>query len=151
MRVVVGTDHAGFSIKEAVIQAIRELGHEVLDVGAFDQEQVDYPDYAIKIGSAIKTGQAERGIAICGSGVGICITANKMPGIYAAICHDVYSAHQGVEHDGMNVLCLGGRVVGPALTKDIVKSFLNATQIPEPRFLKRVDKIKELEAENFRG
>lgn len=150
MRVAIGTDHAGFPIKEAVIQAVQDLGYEVLDLGTNSLDKVDYPDYAVKIGEAILSGQVERGIAICGSGVGICITANKIPGIYAATCHDVYTAHQGVEHDGMNVLCLGGRVIGVELVKDIVKAYLNANQMLEPRFLKRIEKIKALEAKYSR-
>lgn len=146
MRIAVGTDHAGFPLKAAVLDAVREAGHEPVDLGTFTTDSVDYPDYAALIGSAILTGQAERGIAICGSGVGVCIAANKIKGIYAALCHDSYTAHQGVEHDGMNVLCLGGRVIGQELARDIVKSFLQAKQMLDPRFLKRIDKVKALEA-----
>jgi ribose 5-phosphate isomerase B len=150
MRVAIGTDHAGFPIKECVIQAVKELGHEVIDFGTNNYDSVDYPDYAIQVGMAVKSGQADRGIAICGSGVGVCITANKIPGVYAAICHDVYTAHQGVEHDGLNVLCLGGRVVGPEPVREIVKAYLNAVQNKEARFTKRLDKVKALENKNFR-
>lgn len=147
MRIAIGTDHAGFPLKAAVLDAVREAGHEPVDLGTFTTDSVDYPDYAALIGNAILTGQAERGIAICGSGVGVCIAANKIKGIYAALCHDSYTAHQGVEHDGMNVLCLGGRVIGQELARDIVKSFLQAKQMLDPRFLKRIDKVKALEAQ----
>lgn len=151
MRIAVATDHAGFSLKEVVLAAVRESGHEPLDLGTYSQEKVDYPDYAVKVADAILNGQAERGIALCGSGVGICIAANKIPGIYASVCHDTYSAHQGVEHDGMNVLCLGGRVIGPQLACEIVHVYLAASQIQEERFLRRLDKVKILESRNFRG
>jgi ribose 5-phosphate isomerase B len=151
MRIALATDHAGFILKEAVKQTILECGCEVLDLGINECVKADYPDYAAKVGKAIQTGQADRGIALCGSGVGVCIAANKMKGIYAAVCHDSYTAHQGVEHDGMNVLCLGGRVIGEELAKDIVRSYLNAKQFTEPRFIKRLDMVKALEAENFRG
>jgi ribose 5-phosphate isomerase B len=151
MRIAIGSDHAGFPLKAAVVDAVREAGHEPVDLGTFTTDSVDYPDYAALIASEILSGKAERGIAICGSGVGVCIAANKIPGIYAALCHDSYTAHQGVEHDGMNVLCLGGRVIGPELARDIVKSFLQAEQMLDPRFLKRIDKVKALEAQHSRG
>ena len=126
MKVVVGFDHAGFPLKEIVLTAVRDAGHEPIDVGTNNTDPVDYPDFAEKIGRAIQSGQAERGILCCGSGVGACIAANKMRGIYASICHDTYSAAQGVMHDDMNVLCLGGRVIGPELAKAIIPAFLNA-------------------------
>ena len=113
MRIAIASDHAGFPIKATVIQAVKDAGHEPMDLGTNSADSVDYADFAEKLGRVIKQGQAERGVLICGSGVGDCIAANKMVGIYAAICHDTYSAHQGVEHDAMNVLCIGGRVVGP--------------------------------------
>ncbi|HAF62741.1 MAG TPA: ribose 5-phosphate isomerase B [Anaerolineaceae bacterium] len=152
MKVAVGTDHAGFPIKQSVIEAVEELGHEVIDVGTFtDAQSVDYPDFAYKVGKTILDGLAERGIIICGSGVGACIAANKMDGIYAAICHDTYSAHQGVEHDGMNVLCLGGRIVGPSLVYEIVQSFLNAQVEEAERHQKRRSKIKGIESGTYKG
>jgi ribose 5-phosphate isomerase B len=146
MIVALGTDHGGFPIKNAVMDAIREAGHQVLDLGTDSPASVDYPDYAQKVAKAVVSGAAERGVLICGSGVGISIAANKFEGIYAAICHDTYSAHQGVEHDGMNVLCLGGRIVGPELTKELVKAFLSARFTNEERHLRRTGKVKKIES-----
>lgn len=145
MKVAVAFDHAGFSMKEPVIEAVVEAGHDPVDLGTFSYDSVDYPDYAEKVGLALQKGEAERGILVCGSGVGACIAANKMKGIYAALCHDTYSAHQGVEHDDMNVLCLGGRIIGPELAKELVKSFLGARYSGEERHARRVGKIKKLE------
>ncbi len=151
MKIVLGCDHAGFPLKETVIAAVRAAGHEVLDVGTDSAEPVDYPDFTRKIGEAIQRGEAERGILICGSGVGACIAANKMKGVWAAICHDTYSAAQGVEHDNMNVLCLGGRVIGPELVKVLVPAFLNARYLGNEaggeRFARRVGKIKKMEGD----
>lgn len=151
MRIAVGTDHGGYLLKEIVIAVIREKGHEALDFGTDSEDRVDYPDFAEKVGRAIQTGKADRGIVICGSGVGGCIAANKMQGIYAAICHDVYSAKQGVEHDGMNVLCLGGRIVGTELVKILVQSFLEGRFVGEDqgqeRYKRRLEKVKKLEKE----
>ena len=151
MRIAIGTDHAGFPLKETVLAVIRESGHEILDFGTDSEESVDYPDIAEKVGRAIQSGHADRGILLCGSGIGGCIAANKMKGIYAAIAHDVYSAAQGVEHDNMNVLCLGGRIVGTELANDLVLAFLQARYIGEDqgqeRHKRRVGKIKELEEE----
>jgi RpiB/LacA/LacB family sugar-phosphate isomerase len=145
MRVAIGTDHAGFSLKNSIIEAVRICGHEILDLGIYQEEKSDYPDYAQKVGEAIISGSAERGILACGSGVGVCIAANKITGIYASVCHDTYSAHQGVEHDGMNVLCLGGRIIGTELAMDIVKTFLSAKFIENDNYLRRVKKIKAIE------
>jgi ribose 5-phosphate isomerase B len=145
MKVAVAADHGGFPLKETVIEAVRAAGHEALDLGTYGPESVDFPDYAEKAGLALQTGEAERAVILCGSGVGICIAANKLPGVYAAICHDTYSAHQGVEHDNMNALCIGARVIGPELAKELVKAFLSATFTTEPRFLRRADKVKALE------
>lgn len=145
MRIAVACDHAGFLLKDTVIAAVQQAGHEVIDLGTYDQEPVDYPDYAEKIGQAIQQHKADRGILVCGSGVGACIAANKMKGIYAAICHDVYSARQGVEHDNMNVLCLGGRIIGVETAKDLVKAFLSGTFSTEERHRRRVGKIVKLE------
>jgi len=150
MRVVVATDHGGFPLKEAVIEAIKELGHEVLDLGAFNQERSDYPDFAEKAGRTLIKGEADRGIVMCGSGIGVSITLNKMKGIYAGLCHDTYSAHQGVEHDDMNVLCMGGMIIGRELAKDIVRSFLKAVPINQGRYLERIRKYKAVETEFFK-
>jgi ribose 5-phosphate isomerase B len=149
MKIAVGCDHGGFPLKEVVIQAVRVLGHDVIDVGTYSAEPVDFPDFTKKVGEKIQNGEAERGILICGSGIGASIAANKMKGIYASICHDTYSAAQGVEHDAMNVLCLGGRVIGPELVKVLVPAFLNAQYLGDKkggeRFGQRVGKIKAME------
>jgi ribose 5-phosphate isomerase B len=153
MRIAVGTDHAGFPLKKSVLAAIRDSGHEPLDFGTDSEESVDYADFAEKVGRAIQAGQAERGIVLCGSGIGGCIAANKMKGIYAAIAHDVYSAAQGVEHDNMNVLCLGGRIVGTELASELVLAFLQARFVGEDqgqeRHKRRVGMIKKLEEEGI--
>lgn len=153
MNVAVATDHGGFTLKDTVLEAIQEAGHTPLDLGTDSAESVDYPDFARKLGQALQQGQAERGVLLCGSGIGVCIAANKMKGIYAALCHDTYSAHQGVEHDDMNVLCLGARVIGPALTKEIVHAFLRAEfmghQPGQERHARRVDKVRDLEQEGL--
>ena len=149
MIVAVGCDHGGFPIKEAVLNAVRSAGHEPLDLGTDSSAPVDYPDYVEKVGSSIQLGNAQRGILICGSGVGACIAGNKMKGIYASVCHDTYSAHQGVEHDDMNVLCLGARIIGEELAREVVLSFLSARFIGndpgENRHARRVDKVRKLE------
>ena len=149
MKIAVACDHAGFPLKEAVKEVVHAEGHEVIDLGTNSTEAVDYPDYAEKLGHAIQAGTAERGILLCGSGVGACIAANKMHGIYASICHDTYSAHQGVEHDDMNVLCIGPRVIGPELASDIVAAFLRARFIGndpgQERHKRRVEKVRKLE------
>jgi len=151
MKVAVATDHAGFALRETVLEAVRAAGHEPLDLGAFDADPVDYPDYAEKLGRALQKGDAARGILLCGSGVGACIAINKMKGIYAGICHDTYSAHQAVEHDDMNVLCLGARVLGPEPAKEIVTSFLGARFVGndpgQERHARRVGKVRKLESE----
>jgi RpiB/LacA/LacB family sugar-phosphate isomerase len=149
MRIAIATDHGGFPIKNAVIDAIRETGHEVVDFGTDSEESVDYPDYVKKVGKAIQSGKADRGILLCGSGVGVCIAANKMLGIYASICHDLYTARQAVEHDNINVLCLGGRIIGSELTMQLVKEFLGASFVGnnpgEERHIRRIEKVKEIE------
>ena len=145
MRVAVAADHAGFPLKGAVIEAVRAVGHEPIDLGTGSTESVDYPDFAEKLGAAIVAGAAERGILVCGSGVGACIAANKIPGIYAGLCHDTYSARQGVEHDDMNVLCLGARVIGPALVPELVTAFLSAVFSSDERHRRRVGKIRKIE------
>jgi ribose 5-phosphate isomerase B len=146
MRIAIGADHAGFPMKETAIKAVEAAGHTVFDLGTFDSSPVDYPDYALAVGQAVRQGQADRGILLCGSGVGACIAANKLHGIRAGVCHDVYSAHQGVEHDQMNVLCLGARIVGPALIPELVTAFLKAEFSGEARHRRRVDKIAVMEA-----
>jgi ribose 5-phosphate isomerase B len=146
MKIAIACDHAGFSLKEAVLATVRLAGHEPIDLGTDSTEPVDYPDYAEKVGRAIQSGQARRGILLCGSGVGASIAANKMRGVYAGVCHDTYSAHQGVEHDDMNVLCIGARVVGPDLTEELVTKFLKARFLNrEERHVRRVAKIRKLE------
>ena len=145
MRIVVGADHRGYQLKDALADAIRELCHEMLDVGTSGPESVDYPDIALAIGEAILDDRAERGVLVCGSGVGAAIAANKIAGIRAGICHDTYSAHQGVEHDDMNVLCLGSCVVGDELAREIVRVFLNAVFSGEERHRRRLAKVQEME------
>ena len=145
MIVAAAFDHGGFPLKETVLETIRNAGHEPLDLGAFILEMDDYPDFAEKLGRALQKGKAERGIIVCGSGVGACVAANKMQGIYAGICHDTYSAHQGVEHDNMNVLCLGGRIIGSALAKELILAFLSAKFQEDIRFRRCFQKIQRLE------
>jgi ribose 5-phosphate isomerase B len=146
MIVAVACDHGGFPLKEEILAAVRESGHDALDLGAFGPESVDYPDFAEMVAGAIRAGRAERGILICGSGVGAAIAANKFPGIFACLCHDTYSAHQGVEHDAMNVLCLGARIIGPALAKELVYAFLGAKYYDTGNYARRVEKIRKIEA-----
>ena len=146
MRVVLGSDHAGFELKQALLTHVRALGHEVLDVGPDSASPVDYPDYSEAVGMAIVNKEADRGILICGSGVGASVAVNKIPGIRAATCHDCYSAHQGVEHDNMNVLVLGARVIGDQLAFDLVRQFLKAEFSGEERHLRRIAKVAKLEA-----
>ncbi len=147
MNIIVGADHGGFPLKAAIIEYLAGLGHTVEDVGTFSSEPVDYPDYARAVANAIIDGRGERGIIICGSGVGACVAANKFPGIRAAVCHDTFSAHQGVEDDDMNVLCLGARVVGPELAKDLVRTFLSAVFSGAERHVRRLAKVKAIEKE----
>src|SRR6516225_310940 len=145
MRIVIGSDHAGFSLKEDLAAFLRRLGHQVLDVGTHDTVPVDYPDYAETLSKALRDGLAERGLLICGSGVGASVAANKLPGIRAGLCHDTYSAHQGVEHDDMNVLVLGGRIVGVELARELIGAFLNARFSGEARHRRRLAKMTALE------
>lgn len=148
MKLVIASDHAGFSLKEEVRAYLTKSEHEILDLGAFKCEpQDDYPDFAERVGEAIKAGEAPRGILICGSGVGVSIAANKIPGIRAGMCHDTYSAHQGVEHDDMNVLVLGARIVGTSLAYELVDAFIRAKFISnEERFSRRFKKVLAIEA-----
>ena len=149
MRIAVACDHGGFPLIKTVIESIRAAGHEALDLGTDSLESVDYPDFVEKLGQAIQSGKAERGVLLCGSGVGVAIAANKMKGLYAAICHDIYAAHQGVEHDGMNVLCLGARVIGPEIVKELIPAFLKAeflgNQPGQERHARRVGKVQKIE------
>jgi ribose 5-phosphate isomerase B len=151
MKIAVGFDHGGFPLKQAVLDAVRNAGHEPIDMGTDSADPVDFPDFTEKVGRAIQNGEAERGIIVCGSGVGACIAANKMKGIYASICHDTYSAAQGVAHDDMNVLCLGGRVVGVELAIVLIQAFLGAeyqgNQVGGERLARRVGKIHKMEVE----
>jgi ribose 5-phosphate isomerase B len=145
MIIAVATDHGGFPLKQHVLDVVRECGHEVLDLGTDSTEAVDYPDFAQAIGEALQQGRAERGILMCGSGVGASVAANKMVGVRAGLCHDTYSAHQGVEHDNMNVLCLGARVIGPELMADLVRAYLGAQFTGEARHVRRLAKVDAIE------
>ncbi len=145
MRIVVGSDHAGFVLKQDLAAALRQDGHEVIDVGAHSDAPSDYPDAAVAVGREVVEGRAERGVLVCGSGVGAAVAANKLRGVRAAICHDAYSAHQGVEHDDMNVLVLGSRVIGAALARELVQAFLAARFSGEERHVRRLAKVKALE------
>ena len=150
MKVAIGCDHAGFPLKETVINVVRNLGHEVVDCGTHNTERVDYPDFADKVARQVTTGEADRGILICGSGVGVCIAANKTKGIRACVCHDAYSAQQAVEHDALNVLCLGARIIGPAVAEELVQRFLNASFLTGTRHENRLNKVKKIEKSNFK-
>src|SRR6266849_875840 len=151
MKLVIGSDHARFQLKVAMGEVLRSLGHEVLDVGAFDEKPSDYPDFAEKVGRAVLDGKSERGVLICGSGVGASVAANKLRGIRAGMCHDTYSAHQGVEHDNINILVLGSRVIGVALAQDLVKAFMGAKFTNEERHVRRLGKVKAIEAKYAPG
>jgi ribose 5-phosphate isomerase B len=145
MRIVLGSDHAGFEMKQELVAFVKQLGYETLDVGTHSTAAVDYPDFAEAVGEAVRSGVADRGILICGSGVGASVAANKLPGIRAGLCHDCYSAHQGVEHDDMNVLVLGSRIIAGMLAQELVRAFLGAKFSNEERHLRRLNKVKALE------
>lgn len=147
MRLVIGSDHAGWSLKGAVIEHIRSLGHEVIDVGSYDDKPVDFPDIARQVAAKVTSGEAARGIMVCGTGVGASIAANKMKGIRAAVCHDVHSAHQSVEHDDVNVMCIGAQIIGPWLAQDLVTSYLAAEFSTDEDFRRRVEKLHQMDAE----
>ena len=152
MRVAVAFDHRGVKLRERLLEVVAALGHEAVDLGTDKPEpRIDYPDKAREIGEAIRSGEAERALFVCGSGVGASVAANKLPGIRAAICHDIYSAHQGVEHDDMNVLCLGSEVIGPELAADLTRAFLDARFDGAERYVRRLEKIKEMERETTYG
>jgi ribose 5-phosphate isomerase B len=146
MRVAVGADHAGFELKRDLAGAMAQQGHEILDLGTHSSAAVDYPDIAEAVATAIRNGQVDRGVIVCGSGAGVSVAASKFPGVRAAICHDCYTARQAVEHDDVNVLCLGARVVGPALARTLIETFLTATFLAEERFLRRLSKIDAIES-----
>ena len=145
MKVAIGADHAGFHMKQQIVSWLADSRFEVLDLGTDSTEPADYPDFAEAVAAAVIDGRAERGVLICGSGVGACIAANKIPGVRAAICHDAYSAHQGVEHDNMNILVLGGRIVGTALALDLVRAFVAARYTAEERHARRLAKVTAIE------
>jgi len=145
MKIAIAGDHAGFPLKKQLLAELTKGGFQVIDLGAHDETPTDYPDFARSLGSAIVSGTADRGILVCGSGIGACVAANKIKGIRAGVAHDIYSAHQGVEHDDMNVLCLGARVIGSAPAMDIVKSFLAARFTNEERHVRRLKKVLEME------
>ena len=145
MKLAIAGDHAGFQLKTLLVAELRKDGHQGDDLGAFDERPSDYPDFARAIGRAVVSGQAERGILVCGSGIGASVAANKIKGIRAGLAHDTYSAHQGVEHDDVNVLCVGSRVVGPALALEIARAFVQARMNGEERHLRRIKKVLEIE------
>ena len=151
MKIAIGTDHAGFALKARLVAELAGLGHEVLDCGAADDRTSDYPDFARAVARAILDGRAERGVLLCGSGVGSSIAANKVPGIRAGLCHDSYSARQGVEHDGMNVVCMGGRVIGPELGAEIVRAFVGARVAMAERHARRSAQVEAIEADARSG
>jgi len=151
MIVAIGCDHGGFPLKERLVREVKAAGHDMVDCGAFDETLSDYADFARRVGEAIVGAQAQRGILICGSGVGASVAANKIPGIRAAVCHDTYSARQGVEHDAMNVLCFGARVIGVELASELVRSFLHAEFSGDERHVRRLEKISAIERDTRTG
>jgi RpiB/LacA/LacB family sugar-phosphate isomerase len=151
MRFALGCDHGGFSLKQRVAAVVIAAGHEVVDCGTDSDCSVDYPDFARKVGETILAHRAERGILLCGSGVGISVAANKIPGIRAGVCHDTYSAHQGVEHDDMNVLCIGARIVGEEVAVELVRAFVSAKFTNEERHLRRLNKLRQIEQDALAG
>ncbi|MCH8815484.1 MAG: ribose 5-phosphate isomerase B [Chloroflexi bacterium] len=148
MRIVLGADHRGYVLKDAIAEHLKTSGHDVIDVGTNGSAPVDYPDVALDVARPIRSGEAERGIVLCGSGVGAAIASNKIPGIRAGLCHDTYSAHQGVEHDDMNVICMGSRVIGDDLAREIVDAFVGASFMDEERYRRRLAKIRALEQDS---
>ena len=146
MKIAISSDHAGFELKQRVKALLLELKHGVLDLGTRNTKPVDYPDYAEALGLAVRDGKAERGILVCGSGVGASVAANKVPGVRAGLCHDHYSAHQGVEHDDMNVLVMGGRVIGESVALELVRAFLDSKFTGEERHQRRLEKVHAIEA-----
>ncbi len=152
MRIGVAGDHAGLELKDAVVGWLKQSAHEVIDLGPHEYDpDDDYPDYALKLAEAVASGRVQRGVLVCGSGVGASVAANKVPGVRAAICHDGYTAHQGVEHDDMNVLCLGGRVIGPEVARELVAAFVGAEFSAEERHVRRLNKVLAREQRNLKG
>lgn len=145
MRIVIGSDHAGFPLKATIVDFVKSLGHEVQDVGSYDPNPVDFPDIARAVTAAINEGKADRGMMVCGTGVGAAIAANKVKGIRAAVCHDIHSAHQSVEHDDVNVMCIGAQIVGPWLAKDLVAAYIAAEFSTDEDFRRRVRKLTEMD------
>ncbi|MFW6174199.1 MAG: ribose 5-phosphate isomerase B [Chloroflexota bacterium] len=150
MKLVVGGDHAGFPMKGPVVDLLREMGHDVQDMGTHSTEPVDFPGIARAVCEEVRSGRADRGIMVCGTGVGAAIAANKIPGIRAALCHDTYCAHQSVEHDNVNVLCIGAQVIGLSLAEEVLRAFLGAEFSTEPHFRRRVEQLSEMEREAAR-
>ena len=146
MRVALAADHAGFELKATIAGRLAQAGHEIVDLGTHSAAPVDYPDSAAAVAQTMMEGDADRGILVCGSGAGVSIAANKFPGIRAAVCHDTYSAHQAVEHDDMNVLCIGARIVGPALAFELVDAFLHASFSGQERHMRRLNKVLAIES-----
>lgn len=151
MKIALGCDHGGLPLKQRIAAVVQSAGHEVVDCGTDSVCSVDYPDYALKVSLVILDGQAERGILLCGSGVGISVAANKIPGIRAGVCHDIYSAHQGVEHDDMNVLCLGARIIGEEVAAELALAFINARFTHEERHARRLKKVLQIERDALDG
>lgn len=151
LRVAIGGDHAGFLLKQELVPWLTNHVVELIDCGAHDAEASDFPDFAVAVGNAVLSGQADRGLLVCGSGVGVSVAANKMVGIRASLCHDTYSARQGVEHDDMNVLCIGARVIGPELAMEVIRAFLGARYAPQERHARRVEKILRIERAQLGG
>jgi len=151
MRIVIGSDHAGFHLKGPLARVLTEWGHTVEDIGGYTPAEVDFPDIAAVLCAAVKTGRAERGVMVCGTGIGACIAANKVPGIRAALAHDVHSAHQCVEHDHANVLCLGAQIVGEWLAVDLLRAYMDAVPSQEAHFLRRVEKLAAMERDSGTG
>lgn len=145
MKIAIAGDHAGYSLKQELVALLKQWGHEVNDLGAYNTDPSDYPDFAQLVGSAVQKGEADRGVLVCGSGVGACVAANKLKGIRAALVADTYSARQGVAHDDVNVLCLGGRVLGPSLAQEILRAFLDASFSGEERHVRRLKKVLAME------
>ncbi len=150
MKIVLAVDHSGFPMKEEIRAALDELGVEVIDHGAYRQERTDFPDLARKVCASIQAGEADRGVMLCGTGIGAAIGANKFKGIRASVCHDVHSAHQGVEHDDMNVLCLGGKIIGPWLARELITAFVNASFSTDEYFRGRLAKLEQMELDAAR-
>ena len=151
MRIAIGSDHAGFDLKGTLVAALHASGHEVVDVGTDSGAAVDYPEFAEAVAVAVRRAAVDRGVMICGSGVGASVAANKVPGVRAAVCHDTYSAHQGVEHDDMNILVLGARIVGAALAVELLDTFLGARFSGEERHRRRIGKVRQLEGRDWSG